>query len=105
MVYDVKYIDDVEHDLFEIYLLIEDYAGPDVARAKLLSFERLFDRLAEFPHIGSIRDDLPPELRVIPAGGKGIVCFTVDDLRQSVMVICASYAGADWVSRVKKRHF
>jgi toxin ParE1/3/4 len=103
VVYEIKYHSEIEHDLFDIFLLIEGYAGSHIAHSKLKEFEKVFDNLADFPHIGSTRNDLRSDLRAIPAGEKGVVCFTVDDRDQSVFIICVSYAGADWMARVKER--
>jgi plasmid stabilization system protein ParE len=57
----------------------------------------------DFPKIGSIRSDILPGLRAIPAAEKAVVCFTVDDASLTVFIICVSYAGSDWASRVKER--
>jgi toxin ParE1/3/4 len=103
VVYDIKYHAKIEQDLFDIFLLIENYAGSDIARAKLSEFEKIFDNLSDFPNIGSVRNELRPGLRAIPAGEKGVVCFTVDEDDQSVFIICVTYAGANWVARIKER--
>ena len=103
VVYEIKYHAEIEHELFDIFLLVEGYAGTIIAQAKLKEFEKVFDNLADFPHIGSTRDDLRTGLRAIPAGEKGVVCFTVNERDQSVFIICVTYAGADWMARVKDR--
>ncbi len=103
MAYNVRYHAKIEQDLFDIFLLIESYAGSDIAHAKLNEFEKVFANLANFPHIGSLRNELHPGLRAIPTGEKGVVCFTVDDDDQSAFVICVTYAGANWQARVKER--
>lgn len=103
VVYDIKYHAKIEQDLFDIFLLIENYAGSDIARAKLSEFEKIFDNLSDFPNIGTVRNELRPGLRAIPAGEKGVVCFTADDDDQSVFIICVTYAGANWVARIKER--
>lgn len=104
VVYDIKYHAKIEQDLFDIFLLIESYAGADIARTKLNEFEKVFGNLADFPHIGSVRNALRPGLRAIPAGEKGVVCFTVDEHDESVFIICVTYAGSNWMARVKERN-
>jgi plasmid stabilization system protein ParE len=59
--------------------------------------------LTDFPHIGSIRSEIYPGLRVISAAGKAVICFTVDDETTAVDVICITYGGADWQARIRER--
>lgn len=47
---------------------------------------------------------IPAVKNAIPAGEKGVVCFTVDERDQSVFVICVTYAGANWAARIKERN-
>jgi len=70
---------------------------------KIEQIEKTLNSLTDFPHIGTTRDDICPGLRAIPASEKAVVCFTVDDAAKVVRIICISYAGADWMSRVKAR--
>ncbi|MEF0939478.1 type II toxin-antitoxin system RelE/ParE family toxin [Rhizobium sp. BR 362] len=93
----------VERDLFDIVDLISNYAGIEAGLAKVDEITDFIDKLSEFPHIGTIRTDMGPTLRAIPASEKAVVCFTVDDKTRIVRIICVSYAGADWMSQVKKR--
>lgn len=93
----------IDRDIYDIADLVASYAGPDVGLAKANEIVRVIDNLADFPHIGSLRNEFLPGLRAIPAGEKGVVCFTVNDRDQSVLIICVTYAGADWMARVKER--
>ncbi|NEV14996.1 MULTISPECIES: type II toxin-antitoxin system RelE/ParE family toxin [Rhizobium] len=93
----------VESDLFDIVDFISNDAGVEVGLAKADEITDFIDRLADFPHIGTVRTDIGPKLRAIPASEKAVVCFTVDDATHVVHIICISYAGADWMSRAKKR--
>ncbi len=102
-IYRLDYHPEAEQDLVNIYNLIKDYAGRTSAQGKLAEIEAVTYRLADFPKIGTIRDDLVPGLRAIPAGEKAVVCFSVDDETRTVFIICVSYAGSDWISRVKER--
>lgn len=93
----------VEGDLFEIADLISSYAGLDVGTAKVDEITDFIGSLADFPKIGSVRNELYPGLRAIPASEKAVVCFTVDDNTLTIRILCISYAGADWMSRVQNR--
>ncbi|GES50305.1 hypothetical protein Rhsp01_31100 [Rhizobium sp. NBRC 114257] len=93
----------VEGDLFDIVDFISSYAGIEVGLAKIDEITEFIDKLTDFPHVGTVRTDIGPKLRAIPASEKAVVCFTVDDATQVVHIICISYAGADWMSRVEKR--
>jgi plasmid stabilization system protein ParE len=93
----------VEADLFQIAEVISNFAGLRIGQSKIDEITAFIDRLTDFPHIGSIRSDLYPGLRAIPASEKAVVCFTVDDEAQSVFVLCISYGRADWQARVRER--
>lgn len=93
----------VDRDIYEISDLIASYAGPAIGLSKVKEIVRVIDNLADFPHIGSLRNELLLGLRSIPAGEKGVISFTVNDDDQSVFIICVTYAGADWMARVKER--
>jgi hypothetical protein len=59
--------------------------------------------LALTPHKGSIRDGIAPGLRAIPAAGRGVVAFTVDDAARCVLVKVVGYAGSDWIGQAARR--
>jgi toxin ParE1/3/4 len=102
-IYRLDYHPEAEQDLVDIYNFIEGYAGQIAAQRKLAEIETSTYRLADLPKIGTIRDDLVPGLRAVPAAEKAVICFTVDDETRTVLIICVSYAGSDWTSRVKER--
>ncbi|MBW8444063.1 MAG: type II toxin-antitoxin system RelE/ParE family toxin [Arenimonas sp.] len=87
----------------EITRLVGDYAGYDVSRRKIAKIREAINLFEDFPHIGTLRHDIRPNLRAIPAAGKGVICFTVDDERRTVLIIAITYAGADWSRRVAER--
>jgi plasmid stabilization system protein ParE len=93
----------VESDLLEVTDYIASYAGLDIGNAKVDEITRFISRLADFPKIGSLRDELSPGLRAIPAAEKAVVCFTVNDETRTVIIMCIGYAGSDWAARVKDR--
>jgi len=93
----------VERDLEAITRWIIDYAGADVARRKLTEIEQAITDLARTPHKGSVRDEIVPGLRAIPAARRAVIAFTVDDSTREVLVQAVTYGGADWVGRSRSR--
>ena len=93
----------VADDLDAIARWLIDYAGPDAAARKLDEIEATLTRLAGLPHTGSVRDDIAPGLRAIPAGRKAVIAFTVDDAASEVFIHAVTYAGADWIGRRRVR--
>ena len=76
-----------------------DYAGEQVAERKLAEIEEVIESLGDLPHKGSIRNEMAPGLRAVPAGRKAAIAFTVDDDAREVWVHAVTYAGADWIGR------
>jgi plasmid stabilization system protein ParE len=74
-----------------------------VAERKLDAIAAVIRTLAHTPHKGTIRDDVAPGLRAIPAARRGVIAFTVDDAARRVLVLAVGYAGSDWVGRVGRR--
>ena len=103
MSYRIVYHPEIRNDLLNISKLIADYAGSDIAQAKLAEIKTTILSLQETPHIGSLRDETYPGLRAIPAAGKGVIAFAVDDDLKTVYLVSITYAGANWLSQVPKR--
>lgn len=93
----------VESDLLDITDFISSYAGLEIEKSKVDEITRFISKLTDFPKIGSIRDELAQGLRAVPATEKAVVCFTVDDETLTVTILCVSYAGSGWASRIKER--
>lgn len=93
----------LSHDFKAILDLIGNYAGYPKAREKIAEIHRAIGRLKEYPHIGTAQPELMPNLRMIPSGGKAVICFTVDDEAHLVRIICVTYAGQDWQRIAKNR--
>lgn len=94
---------DIEQDLFDIVVLIAQYAGLDVAERKLGEIEKRIDSLSKLPHIGTLHHDIYPNLRAIPVARKGVITFVVDDEERSVFIVSITYARADWLGRLHRR--
>ena len=101
--YRLEYHPGAIQDLLAIHSLIADYAGKVIADRKIAEIEMAVYRLAEFPKIGSLRDEIRPGLRVIPIAEKACLCFAVEDESRTVLILCIGYAGSNWASRIKER--
>ncbi len=103
MIYKIFRHKEVEQDLFDIINLLLEYAGFDVTEKKISEIEASIKNLAHTPHIGTIRDDILPNLRAIPTARKGVITFSVDDDKKEVFIISITYAGADWIAKTPHR--
>lgn len=103
MSYRIRFHPEVADELDAILRWIIDYAGPNAGERKLAEIEATIAELKQTPHKGSLRDEIAPGLRAIPAGRKAVIAFTVDDDTREVFVHAVSYAGADWIARSKTR--
>lgn len=89
----------VARDLDAIAHLILDYPGPDAAARKLAEIEAAIATLEATPHKCSLRSEIAPGLRAIPAGRKAVIAFAVDDDVAEVLIYAVTYGGADRVMR------
>ena len=103
MSYRVRFHPLVTRDLDTITRWILDYAGPDIAARKLTEIEAAIATLKDTPHKGSLRPEIAPRLRAIPAGRKAVIAFVVDDDAAEVLIYAVTYGGADWVARSRER--
>ena len=103
MNYQIKFHPLVANDLDTIARVIMDYAGRDVAARKLAEIQAVINTLQQTPHKGTIRDDIAPMLRAIPAGRKAVIAFVVDDDAKEVLIYAVTYSGADWMGRIGAR--
>ncbi|MGP3699651.1 type II toxin-antitoxin system RelE/ParE family toxin [Rhodobacter sp. NSM] len=93
----------VTDDLDAILRWIIDLAGPQAGARRLADIEAAIADLTQTPHKGSLRDEIAPGLRAIPAGRKAVIALTVDDEAREVFIHAVSYAGADWMARSQTR--
>lgn len=103
MKYRIRFHPSVSDDLAAIAGVIIDYNGPEAATRRLAEIEEVIAGLREIPHKGSIRNEIVPGLRAIPAGRKAVIAFTVDDEAREVLVHVIACAGTDWIARSKVR--
>ena len=103
MIYRIRFHPLVALDLDAIAQWIIAYAGPEVVARKLSEIEAAIATLKATPHKGSLRDEIAPGLRAIPAGRKAVVAFVVDDDAGEVLIYAVTYGGADWIRRTGAR--
>ena len=103
MTYRIRYHPLVSCDLAAITQWIVDYAGSEAANRRLTEIEEAISALAQTPHKGTLRNEIAPGLRAIPAGKRSVVAFSVDDANEEVFVHVISYSGADRISRSRAR--
>ena len=103
MRYGLRFHPAVSEDLDAIVRWLVDHAGHETAARRLAEIDEVMANLQDLPHKGSIRDEIAPGLRAIPAGRKAVIAFTVDDDTREVFVHVVSYAGADWMARSRAR--
>jgi plasmid stabilization system protein ParE len=101
--YRIRYHPLVARDLDAIAQWILDFAGPGSAARKLAEIEAAIATLKATPHKGSLRTEIAPGLRAIPAGRKAVIAFTVDDDAAEVLIYAVTYGGADWAMRSSMR--
>jgi len=103
MNYRVRFHPNVNHDIAAIIRMVTRSAGTHAAAMRLLEIETTISGLAEVPHKGSIRSDIAPGLRAIPAGRKTVIAFTIDEEAQLVLVHTIGFAGSNWIAEAVLR--
>ena len=103
MKYRIRFHPLAQRDLDTISHWIVDHAGVEVSHRKLTEIQQTITDLAHLPHRGSIRDDIVPGLRAIPAARRAVIAFTVDEAAAEVLIQAVTYGGADWVGRTRSR--
>jgi plasmid stabilization system protein ParE len=101
--YRIRFHPLVARDLDAITQWILDHAGPDFARRKLAEIEAAISTLKDTPHKGSLRTEIAPGLRAIPAGRKAVIAFVVDDDAAEVLIYAVTYGDADCAMRSSRR--
>lgn len=90
-------------DLVTIADWITETAGSTIADQKIRQILATIYRLAETPHVGSLRHHISANLRAIPAARKAVVTFMVDDVRREVFILSVTWSGADWWTKARDR--
>jgi len=103
VIWRIRYHPLVARDLEAIARWIIDFAGPDAAARKLAEIDAAIATLQTTPHKGSLRTEIAPGLRAVPAGRKAVIAFLVDDEAGDVLIYAVTYGGADWAGRSRAR--
>lgn len=103
MIYRIRFHPFVARDLNAIAHWIIDYAGPEAAARELSEIEAVIAKLKATPHKVSLRDEIAPGLRAMPAGRKAVIAFVMDDDASEVLIYAITFGGADWMGRARAR--
>jgi toxin ParE1/3/4 len=99
----VRFHPAVAGDLAAIARSMLPHAGPAVTARIIAELREAARGLRLAPHRGTLRHEILPGLRAIPAGRRGVIAFTVDDAAGEVLVIVIAHGGADWMGRAGAR--
>lgn len=103
MSYRVTFHPAVTRDLDTIARRLLPAAGPRSTARVIETLRDAARSLSDTPHRGTLRHDILPGLRAIPAGRRGVICFTVNDETRTVLVHLLAWGGTDWQARVPTR--
>lgn len=101
MRYRVRFHPAVSDDLRGIARSMLPHAGKATTARVLSELRDTARSLQETPHRGSLRHEIMPGLRAIPAGRRGVVVFTVDDAAREVFISAVLQHGLELV---RERH-
>ena len=90
-------------NLLSIALLITDCAGAEIASRKIHEIEAAMQKLSATPRVGSLRHEIAKGLRAIPATGKAVIRFVVDNGRREVRIMAVGCAESDWIAAAQGR--
>lgn len=79
--------------LDSLYLWIADAAGPEIAYDYTSRIEAATNKLTDFPHRGTPRDDLAHGLRTIPYRRRTVIGYRV--IGDTVEIVGLSHGGQD----------
>lgn len=83
------------HQITELYLWIAEQSGfADRAENYVTAIFDCCDELADFPFVGTARDDLRPGLRTLGFRRRAVIAFAVTD--ETVDVLGVFYGGQDY---------
>ncbi|NJK63628.1 MAG: type II toxin-antitoxin system RelE/ParE family toxin [Synechococcaceae cyanobacterium SM2_3_1] len=95
--YDVSLTPDAVQDLMDIYLWIAEKSGlPEVALSYIESLRRQCQTLETAPYRGRLREDIRPDLRIVPLADNAVAAFQIDETAQSVLILNIFYGGRDY---------
>ena len=96
MSYAVVFAPEAEDQLADLYLYIANEASPSTAQRYTDAIVSCCERLANFPHRGTPRDDIRPGLRITNYKGRTVIAFAVDEDVRQVSIFGVFYGGQDY---------
>ena len=103
MTYRIEFHKRARNEMRQIGQSLADIAGPASPRKIMAEIQQVVDGLKVTPHKGSLRDSPLSGLRSVPASDKAVISFVVNDDNQTVKIYAVTYAGQDWMGRVRSR--
>ena len=92
----------VRHDLDRIRAWLADFSGDASARRIVAEVLGRMGALAQMPQVGTRRDEVLPDLRIV-SPREAVIAFRIHEDRRVVEVLAITYGGADWQARVQAR--
>ena len=98
MPHTVVFSPEAEEHLVELYRYVAQAASPETAAEFTEAIVAHCERLADFPHRGTKRDDIRPGLRITHYRKRTIIAFAVFEDRVAVLGIY--YGGREYETRL-----
>jgi len=96
MVYVVSFAPEAEAQLISLFRYIARAAAADIADRYVGAIVDQCEKLGDFPHRGSARDDIRPGLRTIAFRRRVTIAYSVID--QTVTILGIYYGGQDFAT-------
>ena len=101
MIYSVNFAPQAEDQLAQIYRYIADHGSADTAARYTEAIVAGCERLRQFPHRGTAREDLRPGLRLTHYKGRTVIAYAVEESAQLVTILGVFYGGQDHESALR----
>lgn len=95
-VYSVAFTPEAEDQLLELYRYIAGRSTPETASRYTGAIVEHCAGMRNFPHRGTLRDEIRPGLRTTHFRGNAVIAFVVDEPRLSVTIIGIFYGGRNY---------
>jgi plasmid stabilization system protein ParE len=96
--YSVGFAPEAADQLVALRRYLAQVATADVAASYVERIVSYCEGFAEFPHRGTMRDDLRPGVRVTSYRKRAVIAFAVDDHAKRVSILGVFYGGQDYES-------
>ena len=99
MNYRVVFAPEAENQLIALYDYIATAASPEIAAQYVEAIICYCENMMDFPHRGTIRDDVRSGLRITHYKKRTVIAFYVDS--DQVSIIAVFYGGQDYETILK----